>query len=276
MASHPIPDPTATPFDADEPLGFGVLPSSPTAREVGFEYTSRGDRVPGRLRLPPSGAGPFPLVLLAEGPLDAAAPARPVAEELAVAWAGRGAAVARIDLPLLGARASAKLSERLVALVADRARLQALDAELWLSFVRQSRSDLGRALDGLLALEAVDAERAAFVGFGLGAVVGAIFCAGERRLRAAALAGAGGGFGPEAGDPARHAAAIACPVLFANARRDPQLPVASAQALHDACPEAGELLWSDGADLAEAELDAIHAFLSARLGPWAERARLGP
>ena len=51
-------EPLAPWFGGDAP---GVVRATP------FEYTSRGDRVPGRLLRPAAGEGPFPLVLVAHG-----------------------------------------------------------------------------------------------------------------------------------------------------------------------------------------------------------------
>ena len=66
---------TAAPIhDIREPLCLFTA-SRPTpeafgdARCLRFEYSSRGDRIPGRLLLPARDRGPFPLVLLQHGKL---------------------------------------------------------------------------------------------------------------------------------------------------------------------------------------------------------------
>ena len=108
---------TSFPFDVDEPLGLvrQTIPAPETyadLRASRFEFSSRGDRVPGRLLLPPGSDGPFPLVLLqhgAGGSKDA-----PYLDATAGPWGRGGVAVASIDFPLHGQRASAKLSERLL------------------------------------------------------------------------------------------------------------------------------------------------------------------
>ncbi len=78
------------------------------ARGLRFEFASRGDRVPGRVILPPAGGVRPPLILLQHG-----AGGSKEAEYLDVAaapWVARGAALASIDFPLHGERANPKLA----------------------------------------------------------------------------------------------------------------------------------------------------------------------
>ncbi len=262
-----------------EPLSLWIRepaePASPHdegwngVRPFRFEYTSRGDRVPGRLLLPTEGSGRPPLVLLQHGAggskeadyLDAAA----------LPWVRRGAAVASIDLPLHGERTSAKLSELLIAALADPAApaRQPEIGGLWDEFVRQSLADLGRALDALESLPELDASRVAFAGFSLGAMLGTLFVARDPRPCAAALALAGGGLGPEAHDPARHVAAFAPrPLLLLNAERDERVPRSAAEALHAAAAHPVEIVWVDSghADIGGRALKAIWQFLARELG----------
>ena len=190
--------------DVPAPAAYG------TSRCRRFEFTSRGDRVPGRLLLPEHGPGPYPLVLLQHG-IDGAMD--PPYLDLAAPWVEEaGVVVASIDLPLYGERRSPKLSETLHRAirtgVGDREG-KALDAAsegLWVEFTRQSIHDLARCLDGMGELDEVDAERIVYASFGLDSLVGAIFCALDPRPRAAALAFGGGGFGPPAVDPASYIA----------------------------------------------------------------------
>src|SRR5262249_18739970 len=63
-------------------------------------------------------------------------------------------------------------------------RIAALAGE----FVQQAVIDLERALDALAETTWIDAERIAYVGFGLGGQVGSAFCALDPRPSAAALA----------------------------------------------------------------------------------------
>jgi uncharacterized protein len=139
---------------------------------------------------------------------------------------------------------------------------------LWIDFVRQGVADLRRGIDAAAAHEDVDATRTAYVGFSLGGMLGSLFCAEEPRVRAAALAIAGGGVGPPAVDPISHVARIAPrPLLFVNALRDERVPRARAEALHEAAREPKEVLWFDAShhELPGVALKAIWGFLRTHL-----------
>jgi dienelactone hydrolase len=255
--------------DPGESLAARVQEVEPRELEAGvrafrFEYSSHGDRVPGRLLLPASGGSPFPLVLLQHGLggskdsdyLDAAR----------LPWVRRGAAVASIDFPLHGERASAKLTGALLASL-DGAAERAAGA-LQREFVRQALLDLRRALDALAALPQLDAGRIAYAGFSLGAIIGAIFCPIDPRLRAAALALAGGGLGSAELDPVPGLAGFAPrPLLLVNALRDERIPRAAAEALHAAAASPKEILWFDCGhrDLPGRALKAMWTFLAREL-----------
>jgi dienelactone hydrolase len=200
-----------------EPLGLWVHSASriaerPTLRVRDIEFSSRGDRVPGRVILPADGAGPLPLVLLqTEGPDTT----REAVAGLGAAWAEDGAAVASIDLPLHGARADQKLLELLPGAGDTPPPWRRALAD---EFTRQSVIDLERPLDALCALEWIDADRIAYVGFGLGARIGSAFCALDARVRAAALAPHPGGPETPGADPTRWIGLIAPrPVLLLGA-----------------------------------------------------------
>lgn len=172
-----------------EPLGLwrhraGPPAELPDLRAERIEYSSRGDRVTGRLWIPRRRDGGLALVLLQHRAASSAGDAETVAA--AALLAQRGAVVAAIDLPLHGARGDAKLGTRLLrALAGER---DAVPAALVEEFARQAVVDLERALDALTPLPEVDAERVGFVGFGLGAELGAAFCGLDPRVRAVALA----------------------------------------------------------------------------------------
>ena len=226
-----------------EPLDLWVRPAVPPVRMAGarglrFEFASRGDRVPGRVVLPPGGGSRPPVVLLQHG-----AGGSKESEYLDVAaapWVARGVAVASIDFPLHGERANPKLARFLLSGAPG-------DDPLRVEFARQAVADLRRTLDALAELDALDAGRVAYAGFSLGALAGALFCALDPRPRAAALALGGGGFGPPAVDPARFVARIAPrPVLFVNARGDETVPRAVAEALHAAAGEPKDVAWFEG------------------------------
>lgn len=255
-----------------EPIGLWTTDApaprhAPTLRARRFEYSSRGDRVPGLLLLPATGAGPFPLVLLQHGAggskhsdyLDAAR----------LPWVQRGVAVASIDFPLHGERASAKLSEQLLGVAAASVRSAHPDTlALWSEFSRQSVSDLGRALDALATVPELDAGRVAYAGFSLGAILGALYCPTDARLCAAALALGGAGVGPREFDPAARIAEFAPrPLLFVNATRDERIPRAAAEALHAAASEPKEVIWFECGhnDLPGVGLKSMWSFLAKHL-----------
>jgi len=232
-----------------------------------FEYTSRGDRVPGRLLLPEDAARPRPLVLLQHG--AGGAKDSPYLDAAAGPWVRGGVAVASIDFPLHGERASAKLTERALGYLAGSGAARTEDAEaLFVELARQAVCDLQRALDALARVSEVDASRCAYVGFSMGAILGAGFCAVEPRIQAAVLAIGGGGFGPREIDPVHHVGRIAPrPVLFVNAERDERVPRAAAEALHAAARDPKETLWFDSTHsaLPGAALKAMWTFLRREL-----------
>lgn len=258
------------PWRLREPLGTWIAPLPPRDRWAGvrpfrFEYSSRGDRVPGLLLLPAEGGGPYPLVLLQHGAggskesdyLDAAR----------LPWLRRGVAVASIDFPLHGERVSAKLTEILLAGLAgpgSRADARAL----WTDFARQAAHDLVRALDALAPHPELDPKRVAYAGFSLGAIVGALYCPQDPRLSGAALALGGGGFGPPPLDPAHHIARFSGrPLLLVNATRDERVPRSAAEALHAAAGDPKQVLWFESGhnDLPGIAFKAMWEFLAKTL-----------
>ncbi len=260
-------------FQADrgEPLGLWQRPepapeSHPDLRALASEYTSRGDRVPGRLLLPPTGDGPFPLVLLQHG--NQGSKDAPYMLAVAAPWVRNGVAVASIDFPLHGERANAKLMKLLGEALGGEGKPTPAGEAVLREFVRQAVIDLQRALDAAEELPRVDARRVAYAGLSLGSIVGATFCAIDPRPCAAALVLGGGGFGPPEVDPAHHVGRFAPrPILFINASRDERVPRAAAEALYAAAGEPKEMLWFDSAhdDLPGRALKAIWLFLQSQL-----------
>lgn len=208
-----------------EPLGLWVRKSARIAARPGLrthelEFSSRGDRVTGQLILPAQGAGPYPLVLVQHALGDSAAG---VLGALGTSFVEAGAAVAAVDFPLHGARADQKLLRMLSDARDGDPRRAALVAE----FTKQAVIDLERALDALAAAEWFDAERIAYVGFGLGAQIGGAFCALDARPASAVLApDAGTGLARSAGLAAYVARIAPRPVL-----RIEQPPAAAAAAI---------------------------------------------
>ena len=253
--------------DGDEALGLWTRPlppppDHPDLRTLCFEYSSRGDRVPGRLLLPPEDSGSAPLVLLQHGPCGSDE-ARDL-DTTRGTWALAGAAVASIDFPLHGERADAKLMETLGGGFGPGTSPAA--QTLGFEFARQAVIDLRRALDAAAKLPGVDASRSVYAGFGLGALVGAIFCGVDPRPRAAALGG--GGLGPLGANPADFVAGAAGrPLLFAGATGDETIPRAATEALFAAAGDPKELRWLDVTqrELPGAALETIWSFLRGSL-----------
>jgi fermentation-respiration switch protein FrsA (DUF1100 family) len=263
----------ADPFesDPDEPLDVWI--GAPTAgapipgtRLQRFEFASRGDRVPGRLLLPAQQGRRRPLVLLQHG--AGGSKNSPYLDAAAGPWVRGGAAVASIDFPLHGERASTKLSARILAEIG--AALSRVDgvSRLWVEFVQQAVCDLRRSLDALKAHPELEPSRCAYAGFSMGTILGASFCGIDPRPCAAALAIGGGGFGPSEVDPVRWIGRFAPrPVLFVNASRDERVPRAASEALYAAAGEPKEIAWFDcgHSELPGAALKAMWIFLRRHL-----------
>jgi predicted alpha/beta-hydrolase family hydrolase len=263
---------TSFPFDSGEPLGFvqravAAPETYADLRAFLFEFSSRGDRVPGRLLLPPEGGGPFPLVLLQHG--AGGAKDAPYLDATAGPWGRGGVAVASIDFPLHGQRTSAKLTELLLRNLHPPSQASEDVESLVREFVHQAVVDLRRALDALEPLSEIDGERVAYAGFSLGTLVGATFCGIDPRPQAAAFAIGGGGMGPPEIDPARTVGSFAPrPALFVNATRDEVVSREAALALFEGGGEPKELLWFEGthSELPGEALKAMWLFLKRHLG----------
>lgn len=240
-------------FDPDrsEPLSLAVRAVDGPGAYDGLrcqrlEFTSRGDRVPGQLCLP-DGPGPHPVVLLTHG-LTSARNADGM-DAIGARWVREGAAVAAIDLPLHGERASAKMTERLIATAQGALSSHIEDpvaAMLWSEFARQAILDLRRTLDALEQIDEVDPGRVAYVGFSLGGILGAAVCGLDPRPRGAAFAVAGAG--PPGGplDPLEAVAAIAPrPVLFVNAEHDETIGRRASERLYAAAADPKSIEWFD-------------------------------
>jgi fermentation-respiration switch protein FrsA (DUF1100 family) len=247
----------------NEPLSLRVR-SAATPEAFGnarceyFEYSSRGDRVTGRLLLPADASEPVPLILFQHGMggskeaeyLNAAAP-----------WIRHGVAIATIDFPLHGERADAKLAEHLQGGPGDDTRA------LWIEVARQAVSDLRRAVDALTSLSALDG-RVAYAAFSLGAMLGTLYCASDPRPCAAALALAGGGLFPPEIDPCNHVSAISPrPILFINGSRDETVPPSATQALFESARDPKRIEWYDAGhtDLPGVALKEMWLFLRDQL-----------
>lgn len=240
--------------------------TDPDLRARAIEYSSRGDRVPGRLLLPPKGDGPFPLVLLQHGALGSKDES--YLDAISGRWVRAGVAVLCIDFPLHGERASGKFRQLLLSGLGLEGRPDAPGRALVDDFIEQAVVDLQRALDAAERIPELDTERMAFAGLSLGSIVGATFCSVDPRPRAAVLALGGGGFGSERTDPVNHVARFAPrPLLFVNATRDQTISRASTETLYEAAAEPKEILWFDAGhrDLPGKALKAMWLFLERHL-----------
>lgn len=165
-----------------------------------LELISRGDIVNGilareaRPTAKSGGSGPALLLVVHDAGGSLSSPDLGAT----ASWVGPGLAVVAIDLPLHGQRASAKLSERLIAGVGLRAPDRTFDRtpdrtldrnEMVLveEFWRQATIDLVRTVDAVLALGGFDPERIGLLGIGLGADLGAAMLTHDPRPRAAVL-----------------------------------------------------------------------------------------
>jgi dienelactone hydrolase len=248
-----------------------------------FELVSRGDFVSGMLHrpiqstdsTPNDGDSPgLPLLLIQHrlgGSLEDAA------LSCAAAWVKRGLAVARIDLPLHGKRASPKLSDRLIEGCRRLARGEELDLDtgaLVEEFARQSTSDLIRTIDALSAIAGIDANRIGYIGLGLGVIVGSYLLAHDPRPSAVVFA-----LGSDALDAKRGPRALDAVTYLESAATDtsedrqilfvaPEAPAHSTQenldALFKAAPEPKQLhrFVSASQDLPKDTLQKIEDFLS--------------
>ncbi len=236
-----------------------------------FEFSSRGDRVPGRVILPATDGGPYPLVLLQP---DAGESMQSDPLNFAAPWVNAGAAVATIDLSLHGERSSPKFSERLLATLqairagSDTARDDENGIALFTEFVRQSLCDLARTLDVLLSLPSVAPKRIAFVGIGMGGNLGALFCGLDPRARATALVHAGSG-GPKEVDPAAFISRIAPrPLLLIQPESGGPAARLAGDALFAATGDSCRQLTraGDGSRISKAAAESVWNFLAEPLG----------
>lgn len=260
---------------AGEPLSILESPQEGVETLAGavarrLEFSCRGDRVPLAV-VAPGPEPPYPTLMLQPAPGEVGGP---TSLRGLRTWLAAGVAVASIELPLFGARRSAKLSEKLVESVVTATRGDDIDetaALLWEEFTRQAVMELRRTLDVLTEVWGGPPSASAFAGVGIAASVGTLFCATDERPQGAVLALSGAGFGPEPIDPASFVADIAPrPVLFVNqegakARPGaPAIPKERAIELHEAAREGKQVAWQD-ADATDV-LEPAWSFLSPLLG----------
>ena len=257
--------------DRGEPLGLWRAPAppdpaAPDLRVLQIEFSSRGDRVPGRLLLPTESMQPLPLVLLQHGANGSKEV--PYLAAVAAPWVRNGTAVLTIDFPLHGQRASSKLSGLLRAAFGLEGHPSQTGRALRVEFVRQAVIDLQRTLDAADQLPEIDAKRVVYAGLSLGSIVGATFLGVDGRPRAAALALGGGGFLGPLVDPCGHISRFAPrPLLFVNATSDETIPRSATEALFEAAAEPKQIQWFEAGheNLPGVALKAMWSFLRPHL-----------
>lgn len=241
---------------------FAYDVNAPLNLQVAFESTNdgvevsalsfgspRGGSVTGLLFDPVTRSSLRPGIVLMHGLPGTARGMAPLGQQLAQ----QGAVVIAIDAPF-----ARRTGQPVQFTAQDRAEQI------------QLMTDLQRAVDVLRAHVNVDEQRIAYLGISYGGAMGALFAGIERRLKAAVLVVADGGLvshftGPEdssfmaglscatrAGwfadmapiEPIRFIAhASPTPLLLQNGRLDALVPVADAQALHQAAPQPSTILW---------------------------------
>ena len=232
-----------------EPVGLWTASAAapadaPNLRARRFEYSSRGDRVPGLLLLPAEGEGPFPLVLLqhgAGGSKDAA-----YLDAARLPWVQRGVAVASIDFPLHGERASAKLSEQLLAATVAVRAIRPRGHDRAVERIRAAGgADLGarstrspRSPSWMRSASPTPASASARSSARSSAPTDPR--AARRRARARRRRHRPAATSIRPRTSARFAPR---PLLFVNATRDERIPRAAAEALHAAAREPKEIAW---------------------------------
>ena len=239
-----------------------------------FEITTTHDqRVPGILHTP-AGAGPFPLLVMQHG-----AGSQKEAEYItrpAEYWAEReGWAVLAIDAPHHGERTTVAF---------DRQELFRHPYR-WRDHAVQAAQDLMRALDYAETRPELNLERAGYIGFSMGTILGVAFVALDERIKAAVFTIGGsvtltrlqqfsGQTGEEVAliadlvDSAAYAPLIAPrPVLMINGRTDEVVLPESGQRLFDALEEPKRIEWFDGGhyDMRGKEFRLIRDFFADHL-----------
>ena len=217
-----------------------------------------GQRIPGLLALPANATGPYPCVVVQHGLDSSKADAVQFLDTINNAGSGAIAIDARIH----GDRGTRAQRE---AAFKDPAAMR----DVLVASVR----DLRRTLDYLATIPQCDPTRTGYLGFSLGAIMGAMVSGVDTRVHAAALLSGGGDwdvmlagtsnpFLQSYKNPAKRAQAVQMlapidpdvwipkmagrSVFFANGTRDDVIVPASARALHDAAKDPKQVVWWDG------------------------------
>lgn len=231
---------------------FGVTVEQRFRRQA-FSYEARpGERVPGLLTLPASGAGPFPAVVFVHG----SGQRKHFIEEIATPFNEAGFAMASFDQHMRGTRQVAGNWRQGMA---------------WRERAWKTVADTRRLVDYLETRPDIDPERIYLVGASWGAITGTSVVAQDKRIKAAVLVVGGGDINTMldaplirdnvprlalalarpvvryfmgAADPVRHAPRTApTPVLMQCGSDDQLVSPEAGEALFAALSEPKELRW---------------------------------
>jgi dienelactone hydrolase len=148
----------------------------------------------------------------------------------------------------------------------------------------QTVIDLSRGVDYLQSLPEVAGDRIGYLGFSMGAIIGAVFCGVEERIRCSALVVGGGNLRARFNEddaeviaenaaivePCNYVAMISPrPLLMINGTKDDVIGRAAAEALHNAAREPKRIVWYESGhyDLPVAEVvQELASFFDSSLG----------
>ncbi len=236
-------------------LGVPVTEKGVTTRHL-WVHGHDDQRVPGLVLTPEAASGPRPVVLLGHG----AGGSKDEPQMLSIArWFVRREtwAVAIIDGPVHGERRSGQNGN-----VGLEARASLINRKTYEAMA----VDWQRTLDACGELPDVGADRAAYMGFSMGCVLGILSVAKEPRLRCAVLA-IGGILQDERNFLHEAAETIDRPVLMINQSEDEIFSRASTFRLYDALRGPKRLMFHPGGHTAvpREAMELCRSFLRAEL-----------
>jgi dienelactone hydrolase len=253
-------------YDAGQPLDVDQAEAKRTDAFVQYHlwYASAHDQRVSALLTIPAGGGKHPVIFVQHGYGDSK-------EVDYVQWptvflVKQGYAVMSIDAQYHGERKRARRPQELFNVRSAESR----DA-----FV-QTVIDLRRAVDLVQARDDIYGTRIGYLGMSMGAMLGAVFCGVDERVRAACLVVGGGDFArllpgkmnPEVEtnvkvtDPIYYVGMISPrPLLMINGRTDHTVRPANAQALYDGAREPKRIEWYEGGHT-DPPLDKVQAWVT--------------
>ncbi len=246
-----------------------------TVQRVTFRSTN-AETVPALLCKPSNAREPLPCLLFLHG----YGGSKEMTRLMALFFCPQGYALLGLDAEWHGERKQAGRE------------LFSADLEATAYAIRQTVVDLRRAVDYLLTRPDIDPNRLGYLGTSMGAILGAIACGLDDRLKASVLIVGGGDFAalarysehpaaraigegltksPELAarvalfDPVNFVAHIAPrPLLMVNGTNDQIVPRRCAQALYDAAGEPKQIIWFE----ANHTLDTKQIEAVSRVAAW--------